>query len=333
MIATRLSRQFKSWDGMFGQRSGQSPRIMPGWCRDAAIGAVLSLSLGMAAGCASPSDGAAAPSPQVQEETIGWFFPATVAQSESGAAFLENLHALSVQAVNECVSRSGFSAQAKAYVIAFEDYSDSPYSVLPGYTQQWDPDLIDVPVVRESGMLVEVVTGTNRPPSAASLAIGEKQAINADLSRCIRQTRQPGTAFQNDGKALRRLWRISTTNINNSSAVTRANRQFGSCVTRQGAPPAAASPAQFPTWLDGVVNPPAAYAGTLPPGPRASVDAHWSTVWALCAAPVVTVWQQHLESTQRAFLQAHYQEVTALEQQVAQSISEMEKMGTSDSTS
>jgi hypothetical protein len=250
-----------------------------------------------------------------------------VVQGDSGREFEDTLHALSLQAVNACLSRSGFGEQADTYISALENYQSDRYQALPGYTQQWSIDLINVHAVAQTGMLVQVMTGENSPPSTSSLSAGEVRAVNADSTRCISQARQPARKFQRDGSALERLWYTATESTYRSSAVNQADRAFGSCVMRQGTPPAATgSPEQFQTWLDPVVNPPGWTSGTLPSGPRAALDAHWSAAWASCAGPVVSVMQRLLLAAQKLFLQAHYQQVTTLEQLVGGSVSQMQRM-------
>jgi hypothetical protein len=297
--------------------------------RVTAVGVALSLCPFLIAGCASASSGTGgSPSPQVQAETISWFFPATVEQSDNVWEFYDALRSLEQQALNGCISRFGFGVQADSYVTAYENYLSNRFRALPGYRQQWSLNLINVHAVAQTGMLVEVMTGTNSPPSASGLPVSEMRAINADFVRCIRQVRQPTRKFQRDGSALKQLWDISSGNVYRSSAIDQADLSFQSCMMQQGAPQtAAASSAQFQIWLTGVVNPAGWTNGSLASRPRAALDAHWTAVWARCAGPVVSVWQRLLLAAQKSFLEVHYQQVTALERLVGQSVLQLQKMG------
>lgn len=294
----------------------------------AAFGAALSLSIGLIAGCAGSPESGAAPSPQVQAETIDFFFPATVAQSDGADTFLAARVALERQAANMCVNRFGFGQQAHSYISAIQHYRK--FGQVPGYRDQVQSlsGLIDLHTVAQTGMLVPVITGENGQPSTSGLPANEVRAVNDDIARCVSPLQQLGSAWQRDGRALEQLWTMATEHIYRSAALTQATRTFGSCVTRKGAPRAAAgSLDQFQTWLDRMVNPPSAYSSSPPTsGPRVALDARWSAVFSDCARPVVPVTQRLLLSAQRAFLQAHYQEVTALERQVAQNIRLLERM-------
>jgi hypothetical protein len=154
---------------------------------------------------------------------------------------------------------------------------------------------------------------------------GEVKAVKADFARCLARVSKPVRGFQRDGRPLNQLWAIASGKVNRSNLVRKADRVFEACVTRQDAPAAAsASSEQFQVWLGSVVNPPRTSAVSL--SNRVSLDAHWTSVWAHCAGPVVLVWQRLLSSAQRQFLQVHFLQVTALEQQVSRSVSKLRQL-------
>jgi hypothetical protein len=293
-----------------------------------AVALLFVLEAALVVGCSSAKPESSAPPPQVQEDTISWFFTATVAQSNDAGAFLSALHSLAVQAGNVCMEKYGFGPQATEYLDSYEDYLIQTSRVEPGYIQVWNSNLVDVQAVAATGMLAEVVTGTKSPPTVAGVSSSEEQAVKADLTRCLSRVRGPSFSFQQAGRALERLWRIDTAKADQAASVQAARRRFGVCVTRQGAPSVAATPAQFQNWLADLVDPAASYDGTMSAGPRLALDARWTAVWANCAGLVVSAFQAQLVPVQKSFLQKHFQEVEVLERQVAKSEASLQRMGT-----
>ena len=293
----------------------------------ALAGSVLLGSSGLAA-CGRAS-GAVGSAPAAQRAgAIDWFFPATVAQSDGGQRLLHTLHVLSVRAVSACLQSLKLAPAENAYASGLENYAISPYQTRPGFVKQWTSALTDVRQVARTRMLVQVVTGASKPPSAAGLPAADVHALAGDLARCVNRVRPPGASFQQEGAPLESQWVSASATAYQSPAASRALRGFGVCVRRQGAPTAAAgSPEQFQVWLGNVVNPPSARSNVPPPsGPRAALDSRWSAVWAACAAPVVAVRQRLLLPVQRAFLRAHKRKVAALERAVAISLRELQGM-------
>jgi hypothetical protein len=258
----------------------------------------------------------------VRAETIQWFFPATMAQSDGGAAFLQALHGLSVQAVNTCLKQRRLGRRQAAYLRDLETFDLNPYRTLPGYVQQWAGALINIRQVAASGMLVPVIVGANRKPSESGHAAAQAQAAAADLTRCAHEVDAPLERFQQYGWPLQSQWQSLTQGVYQSAAETGALRAFGSCALADGAPSTAiGSPEQVRVWLSTVVDPPSARTSAPPAAsPRAALDLRWSRVWARCAGPVMTVREHQLLAAQQRFLRAHEAQLSRLEHVVATSV-------------
>lgn len=284
------------------------------------------MTLALVAGCTSHAAGPpGGSSPQAQAETISWFFPASIQQSDAVWGFYDSLRSLELHSVNTCTSKLGLSGADAAYLTGYQDYLENRFPAVPGYRQQWSANLLNVGAVARTGMLVEVMTGPPARPSGAGLPGSEELALQQDEARCVTAARGPVARFQHAGEALKRIWVGILQREFRSPAVTRANTSFASCMQQKGAPKADAdSPEDFQNWLGNVVNPQAASAGHSATAPRVAVDRFWTAAWAQCSPRVYAAWQASLLKAQKTFLAVHYQEVTALEQLVSKSVLQMQ---------
>ena len=290
------------------------------------------LALVLAAGCASAQRGHGARSTLGRTATgvMGEYIPATMAQIADGTDFQQTISTLQKELFEECIKGYGFGPRAQAF--AFQSLNLMPFQAVSGYTQNQNAQvgLVDLRSIIRSGMLAPIFIMGSRP-DATGVSAAEQAAIRADEWHCWSKSLQPVRKLDQLGFALRRQWYSQEVRLLSSSQVRAANKVFGSCVTRAGAPRTASeSLGQFIGWLQRTVNRAefaSRFGGASPSlQPRQSVDAHWSAVFIRCGRPLVSLLQRLLPGAQQAFVQDHFGQVTTLEKRAEQTVAELERM-------
>ncbi len=290
------------------------------------------LALVLAAGCASAQRGPGARSTLGRTATgvMGEYIPATMAQIADGTDLQQTISTLQKELFEECIKGYGFGPRAQAF--AFQSLNLMPFQAVSGYTQNQNAQvgLVDLRSIIRSGMLAPIFIMGSRP-DATGVSAAEQAAIRADEWHCWSKSLQPVRKLDQLGFALRRQWYSQEVRLLSSSQVRAANKVFGSCVTRAGAPRTASeSLGQFIGWLQRTVNRAefaSRFGGASPSlQPRQSVDAHWSAVFIRCGRPLVSLLQRLLPGAQQAFVQDHFGQVTTLEKRAEQTVAELERM-------
>jgi len=305
---------------------------MPSPGRWRALSCAIVLASLLAAGCASAPrvPGARSALGQTATGVVGEYIPATMAQVADGTDFQQTISTLQRELFEDCIKGYGFGPQAQDF--AFQSLNLMPFQAVSGYTQNQNAQvgLVDLRSVTRSGMLAPIyITGTR--PDATGVSAAEQRALRADQWHCWSKSLQPVRKLDQRGFALRRQWYAQEVRLLNSKQVRAANKVFGSCVTRAGAPKTASeSLGQFIGWLQRTVNRAefATRIGGAQPSlqPRQAMDAHWSAVFIRCGGPLVSLLQRLLPGVQQAFVQEHYGQVAALEKAAAQTLAELERM-------
>lgn len=286
----------------------------------------------LAAGCASIPrvGGVRSALGQTAAGVVGQYIPATMAQVADGTDFQQTVSTLEKELFEHCISGYGFGPRAQAF--AFQNLNLMPFQAVAGYTQNQNAQvgLVDLRSVTQTGMLAPIyIVGTRA--DATGIPAAEQAALRADEWHCWSRSVAAVRKLDRLGFALRRQWYAQEVRLLNSRQVRAANKVFGACVTRAGAPRTASeSLGQFLNWLRGVVNR-AAFAsriGAAQPSlqPRQQIDAHWSAVFIRCGSPLVSLLQRLLPVAQQAFVQEHYGQVTELEKMAARTVTGLERM-------
>lgn len=293
--------------------------------------AVAALAVALLAGCGSlvPAPAGLTSQP-TGNGVVGYFIPATMAQVDSGTTFQQMLTTLEKEQFESCVRRLGFSPAVQAF--AFANLNLMPFSVASGFqrAQEAALGLVNLSSVNQPGGMLAPIYIPVRP-NMAGVTPAEMQAVQADQWRCWSRARQAASRLNLLGAALSRQWSAVEARVEASAPVRAADKVFGKCVLREGAPAAAAgSLRQFIGWLEGVINRGAVMIYRNSGGGIAAVsrspataalgktDAQWTAVFARCAGPVVGMMQGLLLVQQQAFLQTHFQQVAELEKVAAQ---------------
>jgi hypothetical protein len=290
------------------------------------------LALVLAAGCASAQRGPGARPTlgRTGAGVMGEYIPATMAQIADGTDFQQTISTLQKELFEDCIKGYGFGPRAQAF--AFQSLNLMPFQAVSGYTQNQNAQvgLVDLRSIIRSGMLAPIYIMGSRP-DATGVSAAEQAALRADEWHCWSKSLQPVRKLDQLGFALRRQWYSQEVRLLNSGQVRAANKVFGSCVTRAGAPRTASeSLGQFIGWLQRTVNRAefaSGFGGASPSlQPRQSVDAHWSAVFIRCGRPLVSLLQRLLPGAQQAFVQEHFGQVTTLETRAEQTVAELEHM-------
>lgn len=297
------------------------------------LGAGILVSALLAAGCSAASHGSASGpvSPQVTTEVTDWVFPASVAQADAGVAFGQTLISLRNRKFEACMAGLGFDRKAQRFALAAHPLYSGGLPVAPGYTLAGYPSegLVDLRLISRTGMLVPIQIGNRLAGSRSGISPAQQAATFTKSMGCWAEVGRLSSPLEGGTiNAMRLLWLNAATRLQEAAAARSANLSFGQCVTEHGAPQTAGeSLLAFMQWLRTAVNS-TTYTGTLPltpPAPERQLDAHWSSVFAHCAAPMVTAMERRLPALQKSFLQSHFQQVSAADKVVAHVLAELEQ--------
>jgi hypothetical protein len=287
-----------------------------------ACGAASNPATGNAAGGRSTVTGGAQTS-QLGIEAMYSFIPATGAQYTTGSRFTGLEQSLESIGVARCMRRYGFHTVTPEPVSVAEanDSDDIDF-----------PDLARIDQTKSfGGSLLKPGEG-GAPPAPGSMSAAQTQAYGADENRCAQIAEKIFFLPLTEGGALEGLWQQDISQAESAPAVEATLGPFWACSQQAGIPaqpdpehplaPDAPSDAYFHAfmgWMDALASRATTQAAL------AAIDAHWAPVFVQCATPVVQALDKILVPKQSAFLQAHYQQVHALEQLAGQAMDNAER--------
>lgn len=246
------------------------------------------------------------------------FMSATGTQLTEGNAFFTNMSQLEELLTARCMTTLGFGPSDEPLIQFNEKYRTvAGGPVAPGFEGLDSgaiPDLYNMKLLSEPGnTMMPVSLGVSLPAKMPPPAT--QRAITAEFYRCQQKAGAPFAQLNRQGNALNMLWLREVLSIQASAQVQVLARIFGTCVRRNGAPAAAASSVgAYSRWVY-LVSRPRAYAYGKPAVIKASVavDRHWTKVFVTCGSALEALTQRLQLQAQRAFFQAHFQQVHALE--------------------
>jgi hypothetical protein len=266
--------------------------------------------------------GGAATSP-LGIDAVYSFIPATGAQYTTGSRFTGLEQSLESIGVTRCMQGYGF-----------HDVTPEPVSA----EEANDVDNVDFPDLARieqtksfGGILLNPGEG-GAPPAPGSMSAAQLQAWSADESRCAQAVEKVFIVPLTEGGTLGALWQPDINQAESAPAVEATLGQFWACAQRGGIPaqpdpelplaPGAPSDAYFHAfmgWMDALDSRVTTQAALT------AIDARWAPVFVQCATPVVQALDKILVPEQSAFLQAHDQQVHALEQLAGQAMDNAER--------
>jgi hypothetical protein len=259
------------------------------------------------------------------QDALYSFLPATGAQGALGAQFDHQVAVLEIARTNSCMARYSYSGKAGALARNFELYVNPPLG--SPYVPGWVPsDIASVPNLYDltllaHGLLSEVMTGS---PNGPSVPPAVYNAIDNRFTHCQNLAAQPFTRMDSEGMSVY-PWVQRVKAIQASPPAVAANRGYGACVQRHGAPATAAqSPDAFWYWLNNLVSP--TIGGSRQQiAARTALDRRWTHVFVTCAAGVLAVEGRLQLAAQKVYLDQHYDQVLAVERLAIQTISRVDR--------
>jgi hypothetical protein len=256
-------------------------------------------------------------------EAVYSFIPATGAQYTTGSRFTGLEQSLESIGVARCMQGDGFHDVTPEPVSAEEanDFDNVDF-----------PDLARIAQTKSfGGSLVNPGEG-GAPPAPGSMSAAQLQAWGADESRCAQAPEKIFVVPLAEGGTLGGLWQQDINQAESAPAVEATLGPFWACAQRAGIPaqpdpelplatgaPSDAYFQAFLGWMDALSSRATTQAAL------AAIDAHWAPVFVQCATPVVRALDEILVPAQSAFLQAHDQQVHALEQLAGQAMDNAER--------
>lgn len=266
------------------------------------------------AGCGAHHSQASAGASPLEQEFVDYEFPATGAQYAKGNLYEATVGMLQRTVLAHCLTAHGWNQtgpQITANNIALTAVGDQDNTVFPNlawmsktglFVPDKGPSNGGNPVGPKDGGVI---------PRAERPYIGECEAVAA------RPLKPPTTPLN----ALVAEWNRIVERADSSPRVQAAGRGFGECVEQHGVPAAKASSLfNFLSWVTGLEARAPTRSSSI------AVERHWVKVFIPCATRLVHVQERLQNRRRRAFIQDHYQEITAADDKVPHAIAALEKL-------
>jgi hypothetical protein len=275
------------------------------------------------AGCGATSSGGSGSakaagsgsSSELVSELVDAYFPATSAQAVDGLRFFNFQNLLQITVAGHCLAAHGWKVRLPAVSSATLD---------TGAASGGGDGLPNLAWIRAHDRFAplggEGVVGiTWRDKSAAE---------HADDAHCVASGGNPLNAFDNAINPIAATWYQIVTRIQRSPRLAAQRSRFSSCLTHQGASvKGSSSVSEFLGYWE-----PETYLAQPRGADRIAFARRWAKIFVRCATPLITAQQRLQEARRKAFLQAHYQEITAAENAAARGLAKQERStGISDS--
>ncbi len=144
------------------------------------------------------------------------FLAATGAQVTEGNTFFQgSVVQLTNLLTARCMTSLGFGSADEPLIQYDDKYLDVASPVAPGFRSSDSagvPGLYNMRLLSAKGSLMSpILIGAPQPPNNLPLPV--QQAITTDYFRCQRHARAPFMQLDNDGDALKELWRTEVASI------------------------------------------------------------------------------------------------------------------------
>jgi hypothetical protein len=262
----------------------------------------------VASGAASVTGGAG--SPDLVTEMLDSWFPATGAQFVDGSLFDNFLNVAQAAVADRCMRARGW---------------DVPMPVETGPTIEADAQSLEDDTLWPNLDWIkthDLFAPTGGPGSQVGLEVQSKStAERADYARCSSPSPNPMGAFIRAIAPLGDIWNSKILQLQGSPRLAADKAKMSSCLTRHGATTRGArSVNSFLAYWE-----PAAQKAQPRGADRLAFEHRWVKIFVGCAAPLITTEQQLQETARKAFLQAHYQELTAAEHAGLRGLAKLER--------
>jgi hypothetical protein len=244
-------------------------------------------------------------------EMLESFFPASGAQFVGGQQFSNFENDLESAAQDRCMQERGWKvampnttrANIEAESHVFEDNAIWP-------NLGW---------IRAHGLFVAPGGGGSQ---VGLMVNATSRAERADYGRCIASSQASMQAFVNTIRPLSGTWINTVQQLQDSPSLAGDKTRLSGCLTQNGASTRGARSLNsfLAYWV-----PPAISA--QPRGAdRLAFEHRWVKIFVRCATPLITAEQRLEEKSRRAFMQAHYQQLTAAGNQALRGLAKLERI-------
>ena len=244
-------------------------------------------------------------------EMLDSFFPASGAQFVGGQQFSNFENDLESAAQDRCMQERGWKvampnttrANIEAESHVFEDNAIWP-------NLGW---------IRAHGLFVAPGEGGSQ---VGLMVNATSRAERADYGRCIASAEAPMQAFVNTIRPLSGTWVNTVTQLQQSPSLAGDRSHFSSCLTKHGVSTRGARSLNsfLAYWVQSAIS-------AQPRGAdRLAFEHRWVKIFVGCATPLITSEQDLEEKSRKAFMQAHYQELTAAGNQALRGFAKLERM-------
>ena len=286
-----------------------------GACLPVAVAAVVAGCGGSSAvssnAASSASAGGASTSSVLVSEMLEGFFAASGAQLVDGNQFATFENVAESAAEDRCM-------RARGWKVAMPDTTRANIDA-ESHSFEDNPIWPNLGWIRAHGMFVAPGGGG----SQVGLAINAtSRAERADYGRCIASSEAPMQPFVNTIRPLTDIWVYTVLQLQQSPSLAGDKAQASSCLTQNGVSTRGARSLNsfLSYWVQSAIS-------AQPRGAeRIAFEHRWVKIFVRCATPLITAEQDLEEKSRKAFMQGHYQQLTAAGNEVVRGLAKLERI-------
>jgi hypothetical protein len=184
----------------------------------------------------------------------------------------------------------------------------------------------DIDRMKRTGQLVPggpgaaVLASRSSKASGAAVPANQRAAYSKDVRTCTLEVSKTFSAVDHAAYALQTQWFLEVSRIQASAQVSAKRAEFTGCLKKAGVPSeSAGSFSSFMAWQTGEM--------TYAKDEQALVvtDHKWAVVFVRCAGSLVQLQEKLQTQAKRKFLQEHFQQVKALQDDAGAAVAEAQK--------
>jgi hypothetical protein len=263
------------------------------------------------AGSSASSASGASTSSVLVSEMLDSFFPASGMQLVDGSQFATYENVAESAAEDRCM-------RARGWKVAMPDTTRANIAA-ESHSFEDNPIWPNLGWIRAHGMFVAPGGGGSQ---VGLMINATSRAERADYGRCIATSEKPMQPLVNTIRPLTDTWVNTVMQLQQSPSLAGDKAHLSSCLTQNGVSTRGARSLNsfLSYWVQSAIT-------AQPRGAdRLAFEHRWVKIFVRCATPLITAEQNLEEKSRRAFMQAHYQQVTAAANQVLRGLAKLERV-------
>jgi hypothetical protein len=259
----------------------------------------------------SASAGGASTSSVLVSEMLESFFAASGAQLVDGNQFATFENVAESAAEDRCM-------RARGWKVAMPDTTRANIDA-ESHSFEDNPIWPNLGWIRAHGMFVAPGGGGSQ---VGLIINATSRAERADYGRCIASSEAPMQAFVNTIRPLTDIWVNTVLQLQQSPSLAGDKARLSSCLTQNGVSTRGARSLNsfLSYWVQSAIS-------AQPRGAdRIAFEHRWAKIFVRCATPLITAEQDLEEKSRKAFMQAHYQQLTAAGNEVVHGLAKLERL-------